>query len=58
MAVALQPLSFVMSERKQLTLVCLATMMLPYQVGYRVFILLLAAMGSTAYLSLGNIWRG
>ncbi len=47
-----------MSDRTKLMLASLAMMMLPYQVEFLLDVLVLAAMGSVAYLSTKNIWRG
>jgi len=47
-----------MSDRTKLMLASLAMMMLPYQVEFLLDVLVLAAMGSMAYLSTKTIWRG
>jgi hypothetical protein len=47
-----------MNDRMKLMLPSLAMMMLPYQVEFLLDVLVLAAMGSIAYLSTKNIWRG
>ena len=47
-----------MSDRTKLVLASLAMMMLPYQVEFLLDVLVLAAMGSMAYLSTKTIWRG
>jgi hypothetical protein len=46
-----------MSDRTKLMLASLAMMMLPYQVEFLLDVLVLAAMGSVAYLSKKDIWR-
>jgi hypothetical protein len=58
MAVASIADAVVMSKQTKLTLVSLATMMLPYRADFLLTVLVLDAMGSTAYLWTRNIWRG
>ena len=48
----------VMSKKTKLTLLSLARMMLPYRADFLLAVLVLDAMGSTAYLWTRNIWRG
>jgi len=48
----------VMSQQMKLTLVSLAMMMLPYRADFLLAVLVLDAMGSTAYLWTRNIWCG
>jgi hypothetical protein len=49
---------FFMTDRKKLILASLAMMMLPYRVEFMLTVLVLAAIGSAAYLSTKTIWRG
>ena len=49
---------FFMTDRTKLMVASLAMMMLPYRVEFMLAVLVLAAIGSVAYLSTKTIWRG
>ena len=49
---------FFMTDRTKLMLASLVMMMLPYRMEFILAVLVLAAIGSVAYLSTKTIWRG